>query len=60
MLSLSPTEADVFRTLRTFLLGILPSGDAVFAGSIVGNQLTVATIAAGTIKIGDAVLGENV
>jgi hypothetical protein len=60
MLSLLPTESDVYRAMRTFLLGMLPSGDAVFSGSISGDQLTVGAISDGTINIGDAVLGENV
>ncbi len=58
--TIAPGEQDVFLTLWTFLTQILPSGDAIFTGSIAGDQLTVTEVTEGTIKPGDQVLGVNV
>jgi hypothetical protein len=56
----SPTQSDILIALRSFLLQVLPSGDAIFNGSISGQTLTVTAVAQGTINIGDAVIGEGV
>ncbi|WP_267550378.1 LIC_12616 family protein [Rhizobium rhizogenes] len=56
----SPTQSNILTALRSFILGILPSGEARFTGSIAGTVLTVAAIQSGTVNIGDAVLGEGV
>ncbi len=56
----SPTQSNILTVLRSFLLGILPSGNAKFTGSIAGNILTVTAVASGTINFGDAILGEGV
>ncbi|NTJ67521.1 hypothetical protein G6M50_06055 [Agrobacterium rhizogenes] len=56
----SPTQSNILTALRSFLLGILPSGNAKFTGSIAGNILTVTAVASGTINFGDAILGEGV
>lgn len=58
--TVSPGEQDVFLSLWTFLSQILPSGDAIFTGSIAGDQLTVTAVTEGTIAEGDPVLGVNV
>ncbi len=61
MLSVSPTESDVFAALRTFLLGLVSStAPAIFTGSIAGAVLTVSNVTEGALAIGDPVLGENV
>jgi|SRR5215469_6959195 len=62
MFSVSPSEAEVFTALRTFLLGILPSGGAQFNGFIEGDVLTVASIIQGSapISLGDPVLGVDI
>lgn len=60
ILTIAPTDQDVFRALETFLLQLLPSGDAVFNGSIAGVELTVRGMQDGTIQIGDQLLGPNV
>lgn len=56
----SPTQSNILAALRSFLLGILPNGNAKFTGSIAGNTLTVTTMTAGAISFGDAILGEGV
>jgi len=56
----SPTQSNILTVLRSFLLGILPSGNAKFTGSIAGNTLTVTAVTAGAISFGDAILGEGV
>lgn len=58
-LTVAPSEQDVFLALWTFLRQYLPSGDAVFTGSIIGSQLTVAEMTAGTISLCNQVLGNN-
>ena len=55
-----PSQSGILTALRSFLLAILPNGNAIFTGSVSGNQLTVATVSQGTINLGDAVLGENI
>jgi hypothetical protein len=62
MFSVSPSEAEVFTALRTFLLGILPSGGAQFNGFIEGDVLTVASMIQGSapISLGDPVLGVDI
>jgi hypothetical protein len=59
-LTIAPSEQDVFLALWTFLRQILPAGDAVFTGSIAGDQLTVTSVDSGTINLGDPVLGNDV
>jgi hypothetical protein len=59
-ITITPTEVDVFDALKTFLAGLLPSGSAVFEGSITGNTLTVTSVSAGAIVINDSVLGNLV
>jgi hypothetical protein len=56
----SPTQSNVFTALRSFLLDILPDGNAIFTGSIAGNVLTVSAVAQGAINWGDAIIGEGV
>jgi hypothetical protein len=58
--ALTPNESQILAALRTFLLGFLPSGDAIFTGSIEGTTLTVAAITDGTINELDNVLGVGV
>src|SRR6185312_10929899 len=60
MFSPSVTQSDALAALRSFLLGILPAGNALFTGSISGTSLTVAKLQSGTINIGDQVLGQGV
>jgi len=62
MFTISPSESDVFATLRSFLLAVLPAGGAQFNGSIDGNMLTVASMLDGSaaISLGDPVLGQDV
>src|ERR1044072_142734 len=56
----SPTQSNILTALRTFILGVLPSGQAVFTGSIAGATLTVSAITQGALLIGDAGLGQGV
>jgi hypothetical protein len=56
----SPTQSNILTALRSFILAVLPSGNAVFTGSITGTVLTVTTVQQGALSIGDAVLGEGV
>lgn len=56
--TITPTDQDIFLALWSFLTSILPSGDAVYTGSITGDQLTVTAVKHGTLKIGDPVLAE--
>lgn len=58
--ALALTDLDVFIVLEAFLKDILPSGDAVFVGSIADDTLTVTNLKAGTILLGDAILGGDV
>jgi hypothetical protein len=58
--SVAPTQSNILTALRSFLLGILPSGNATFTGSIAGTTLTVTAVAQGAINYGDAVIGEGV
>lgn len=60
ILTIAPTDQDVFTALEAFLLQLLPSGDAVFNGSVSGAVLTVRGMEDGTIQIGDQLLGPNV
>lgn len=60
ILTIAPTDDDIFRSLEAFLLQLLPSGDAVFNGSVSGTVLTVREMEEGTIQLGDALLGPNV
>ncbi|NTJ46909.1 hypothetical protein G6K93_07770 [Agrobacterium rhizogenes] len=59
-LSLSPTQSNILTALRSFILGILPNGQALFTGSIAGPVLTIAGVQNGAVGIGDTVLGEGV
>jgi hypothetical protein len=56
----SPTQSNILTALRSFILAVLPSGNAVFTGSIAGTVLTVAIVQQGSLSIGDAILGEGV
>ena len=56
----SPTQSNILTALRSFILGVLPGGQAVFTGSIAGTTLTVSAISQGTLSLGDAVLGQGV
>ncbi|NTF54926.1 hypothetical protein G6L12_08465 [Agrobacterium rhizogenes] len=56
----SPTQSNILTALRSFILAVLPSGNAVFTGTIAGTTLTVSAITQGALSIGDAVLGEGV
>jgi len=56
----SPTQSNILTALRKFILAVLPSGNAVFTGSIAGTVLTVTAVQQGALSIGDAVLGEGV
>jgi hypothetical protein len=62
MFTVSPSEAEVFAALRSFLLAVLPSGGSLFNGSIDGDVLTVASMVDGSapICLGDQVLGQDV
>lgn len=56
----SPNQSAIQTALRSFLLSILPAGDALFTGWIAGTALTVASIAQGSISLNDVVLGTGV
>jgi hypothetical protein len=62
MLTVTPSESAVFAALRSFLLSVLPAGQAQYKGSIGGNILTVAAMLPGSaaIALGDPVLGVDV
>ena len=62
MLTVTPSESAVFAALRSFLLSVLPAGQAQYKGSIAGNVLTVASMLADSapIALGDQVLGVDV
>jgi len=62
MLTVTPSESDVFAALRSFLLSVLPAGQAQYKGSIASNVLTVASMLPGSadIALGDPVLGVDV
>jgi hypothetical protein len=62
MLTVRPSESAVFAALRSFLLSVLPAGQAQYRGSIAGNALTVASMLPGSadIALGDPVLGVDV
>lgn len=56
----APTQSGVMTALRSFLLSILPSGTAQVTGSISGSTLTVTGVTAGSVGVGDSVLGQYV
>jgi hypothetical protein len=62
MLTVTPSESAVFAALRSFLLSVLPAGQAQYKGFIAGNVLTVASMLPGSAEIvlGDPVLGVDV
>lgn len=62
MLTIAPTESDVFSSVRAFLLKVLPNGRDVFTGSITGATMNVSKVinAGAGLAVGDAVLGLNV
>jgi hypothetical protein len=62
MLTVTPSESAIFAALRSFLLSVLPAGQAQYKGSIAGNVLTVASMLPGSadIALGDPVLGVDV
>jgi hypothetical protein len=62
MLTVTPSESAVFAALRSFLLSVLPAGQAQYKGSIAGNVLTVASMLpdSAAIALGDPVLGVDV
>jgi hypothetical protein len=62
MLAVTPSESAVFAALRSFLLSVLPAGQAQYKGSIAGNLLTVASMLpdSAAIALGDQVLGDDV
>lgn len=60
ILTIKPTDQDLFSTLETFLQQILPAGDAMFTGSFEGDTLTVREMVQGTISVGDQLLGQYV
>ncbi len=60
MLTITPTDQDLYAAIEAFLQQLLPAGDAMFTGSAKGNVLTVAQMIEGTISIGDQLLGDNV
>jgi hypothetical protein len=59
-ITVSPTQSNVFTAVRSFLLNVLPGGNAVFSGNITGTTLIVQNIQAGSINIGDPIYGPNV
>lgn len=56
----APTQSSVLAALRSFILSILPSGTAQVTGSISGTTLTVTGVTAGSVGVGDAILGQYV
>ena len=58
----APTESAVAVALRSFILGIVPSGTAIFSGAINGTTLTVTKVdpTRGPLAPGDSVLGIGV
>ena len=62
MLTVSPSESAVVAALRSFLLAVLPAGQAQYKGSIAGNVLTVTSMLPDStaIALGDPVLGVDV
>jgi hypothetical protein len=62
MLTVTPAESAVFVALRSFLLSVLPAGQAQYRGSIAGNILTVESMFpdSAAIVLGDFVLGVDV
>lgn len=56
----TPNQSAVQAQLRAFLLSFLPSGSAVFTGYLAGTVLTVLTVKAGSLGLGDTVLGNGV
>lgn len=60
MITITPTDHELYAVLEAFLQQILPAGDAIFSGSAIGDTLTVAEMVEGTIVIGDGLIGENV
>jgi hypothetical protein len=56
IVSLSPTDSQIFSSLVGFLQTVLPQGGATFSGSIAGTNLTVTKVTNGVaIEPGDAV-----
>lgn len=52
-----PTQSGVFTALRSFILSVLPSGTAQVTGGIAGATLTVSAVTAGSLGVGDSVMG---
>lgn len=59
-LALAPTQSNIFAVLRSFLLNILPGGNAIFSATIDGTIMTVLSVQAGTISVGDPIVGPNI
>lgn len=60
MLTITPTDQELYAALEAFLQQLLPAGDAIFTGSAKNGILTVTQMVEGTIGIGDQLLGDNV
>lgn len=56
----APTQSSVMTALRSFILSILPSGTAQVTGGISGSTLTVTGVTAGSVGVGDSILGQYV
>ena len=59
MLTIRPTDQDLFAAIELFIAQILPAGNAMFTGSVGGTELNVRQMIEGTIEIGQQLLGDG-
>jgi hypothetical protein len=59
MLTIRPTDQDLFAAIELFIGQILPAGNAMFTGSTQGFDLNVRAMVEGTIEIGEQLLGDG-